>query len=211
MRLPSSAQQKSLASQVEAAEQHLETVQPYLTSRGISEETARRFRLGYDPADNRLVIPYLTPVGAWSVKRRCIAEHNCKDEGHGKYVYDSGAEVHLYNAQTLLEAEFVVVTEGELDAVTCEQAGIPAVAYPGASTWSKMRHWRWCFDSAQEVVVIADGDDPGVKAAGEVASSLRDAVAADVRTVKMPAGFDANRFVVEYGESELLYLLGWIE
>jgi DNA primase len=127
-----------------------------------------------------------------------------------KYSYDPGNQQHLYNAQTLIDADVVVVTEGELDAISVEQAGLPAVAYPGASTWQKMRHWPHCFDSVREVVVVADGDEPGVKAATTVTESLRRATAADVRLVLMPPGFDANAFLLAYSESDFLELLEWL-
>lgn len=213
MRLPSPAQQRSLESEIAAAQQALaksETAVSYLRSRNLTRETAERFRLGYDPRDNRLTIPYLHPGGAWHLKRRCIRDHDHKADDCPKYSYEAGVEMHLFNAQALLTADSVVVTEGELDAIACEQAGVAAVGYPGASTWARMRHWPLCFDSAEEVVVIADGDEPGTKAAGVVAKSLRQSVSADVRVVQMPPGEDASSFLQSRGDGEFLALIDWL-
>ena len=210
--MPSPGARSSLEERISSYETNIEAAIPYLTSREITRDTAARFRLGYDPATNRLTIPYLTPAGAWHVKRRCITDHDHKTVSCPKYVYDPGADHHLFNAQTLLKAEYVVLVEGEIDAITCEQHGIPAVAYPGVQAWPKHQHWRWCFDSCDEVVVVADADEPGRKAAGAVAQSLRQSINGDVRVVEIPGnnGEDANSFITEFGETEFLQLLEWI-
>jgi DNA primase len=208
LRMLSPAARASLESKVTEAEANLAGALPYLESRGITEDTARRFRLGY--LDGKLVIPYLSPAGPWHCKYRCISDHNCKDVGHGKYTYDSGAEHHLYNAQTLLTATGVIVTEGEIDAITAEQHDLPAVAYPGAETWAKYKFWRWCFDSVDEIVVVGDGDEPGRKAATSVSDSLRSSVTADVRMVVLPDGEDTNSFITKYGSGEYLAEIEWL-
>jgi len=211
MRMPSDALRKSLAAEIQSAAANLPGSPglDYLISRGITAETAEQFQLGYD--NNSLTIPYLTPAGPWTVKRRCIANHNCKDiDGHSKYMNTPGVELHLFNAQTLLTATSVVVTEGELDAVTAEQHGIPAVAFPGAQAWTKHRYWGYCFDSVDDVTVVADGDEPGRKAAEVVVKGLRELTTADVRLVVLPDGEDVNSLVRANGESVLLEVLGWL-
>lgn len=213
--MPSPQQRHSLQAQVETYHANLTgpdggEARAYLADRGLYQAAADRFRLGHtgengDPKTaNRLVIPYLTPAGPWHLKYRCLAEHDCKEAKHAKYIYDDGAEQHLYNASTLLTAERVAVVEGELDAVAVEMAGVPAVAYPGADTWKKNKHWRWAFDSCVEIVVIGDGDVPregkqvgvGEEAARSVADSLRSALPdVDVRVHVMPVGHDSNSFL----------------
>lgn len=225
MKLPSPEQRKLLDSQIN---RHHETVGPaesYLLGRGISSESITRFRLGFVDGGNgglttgRLAIPYLTPAGAFQIKYRCILDHNCKDHGHPKYYYPAGDSLHLFNAQTLRAADdIVVVVEGELDAIVVEQLGFPAVAYPGAESWKVNQHWRWCFDSVDEIVVVADGDEPkegsskgaGQIAAEQVAKSLRQAVDADVTVVTLPVPHDTNSYVIEYGDLDYLYRIGVI-
>lgn len=212
-RMPSSAARTSLASETEELHRNLDRVAPYLTSRGIGRDAAERFRLGFDPGAGRygLTIPYLTPAGPWQIKRRCAQQHDCKTEGHDKYLGEAGVKPHLYNAQCLLTAERVLIVEGELDVVACAQAGIPAVGVPGNHAWKAMsRPWRWCFDSVDEVVVVADGDDPGRKLAEQVAASLRDSIPGEVKVVVMPDGFDANRGLAENGEDWFLEKIGWV-
>lgn len=187
---------------IQAAHRNVHQAQAYLTKRGITEASTTRFRLGCE--NGRLTIPYLSPAGPWIVKTRCIHNHDCKDEGHAKYMLDVGSELHLFNAAALLDADLVVVTEGELDAITVTQLDIPAVAYPGTQMWKSHPHWRWCFDSTSEVVVVADGDEPGRKAAAVVADSLRGSVAADIRVVNLPDGYDSNSYITDNGDADYL-------
>lgn len=176
----------------------------YLASRGITPESIDRFKLGVDPDNNQLTIPYLSPAGPWLVKYRCLRDHDCKETGHARYFYDTGAGHHLYNASALLTADVAVVVEGELDAVTVTQVGLTAVAYPGTAAWKANPHWRWCFDSVDTIVVVADGDEAGRKAAAGVAESLRNSVNADVRTVILPDGEDSNSYLVNHGDYDYL-------
>lgn len=211
MRTPSSGVRNSLAELVDKYHTQIKDggAEDYLAARGINRRAIDRFKLGSD--GQRLVIPYLTPTGPWQLKYRCVADHDCKELGHGKYAYDDGAQQLLFNAQTLLKADRAVITEGELDAITVEMAGAPCVAYPGADTWKTNRFWAFCFDSCDEVIVVADGDEPGEKAAVGVAELLRSRLPdTDVRKVSMPPGMDANSYVNSEGQMAFLDLIGWI-
>lgn len=207
MKLPSSVARNSLAEKIRDAHRNVSSASHYLDSRGISTDSAELFQLGV--ADGRLTIPYLTPAGPLLIKYRCLQKHNCKEHGHGKYMYDTGASLHLYNASVLLTAELVVVVEGEIDAISVTQLGVPAVAYPGAGQWKAHPHWRWCFDSLDDVIIVADADEPGRKAAANVAESLRQSVSADVRVIHLPGddGTDTNSYIAQHGEHNYLQRL----
>lgn len=173
---------------------------PYLLARGISEQVASMFSIGFVPYGQgefggRVSIPYTTPAGVVAIKYRSV-----DGAQQPKYLNESGLGVRLYNAQALIRAEHrVVVTEGEFDAI-CVQAycGIPAVAYPGADTWSKFPHWRHCFEGIPEVIVVADGDEAGQKAAARVAESIGWS-ARVVRMPEVPDEKDANLYIVKHG------------
>lgn len=178
----------------------------YLANRGIIPRAIDQFKLGVDPASGRLTIPYLSPAGPWIIKYRCIEDHSCKDLGHGKYTNDVGAAIHLFNASALMGADVAVIVEGEIDAISVTQLGFTAVAYPGTAMWKANPHWRWCFDSLSDVIVVADADEQGRKAAAGVAESLRNSVSADVRVVHLPGddGTDSNSYINQYGETDYL-------
>jgi hypothetical protein len=170
---------------------------------------AGQFRLGYvaEPLPGHeyyrgmLAIPYLrrsTDKG-WSVvsiRFRCIEDH--EHHGHGKYNTIPGDKARLYNAIALTkENDRIAVTEGELDAVTASICGIPAVGLPGANSWQD--YFREPFLGYQNVYVLADGDEPGMRFAHSVGTHLPNAV-----TIPMPTGEDVNSFVLKNGKEALL-------
>lgn len=182
----------------------------YLLSRGLTDEVARMFSLGYvveGEFAGRLSIPYSTPGGVLQIKYRCTDASHHEGFKHTnkdcpKYLYESGTGTHLFNAQVLIHtADTVVVTEGEMDAI-CVQAytGIPAVAYPGVDTWQKHPHYRLCFEGVSEVIVVADGDKPGKESAKRVA----DSIGMSARVVEMPAGEDSNSYIASQGAGAYL-------
>lgn len=217
--LLSPAAKKSLTAKVQAYHDRLPDGPggSYLSSRGLNGNVSRKFLLGWVPYDDanasirgRLSIPYLTPTGPVSLKYRCINDHDCKDHGHSKYIYDAGESLRLYNASTLLHTDRVVLCEGEIDAITVESVGGCAVGYPGTAAWKANRHWRYVFDSCSELIIPADGDQPGRDSAESLRSILGDAVNADVRVVYLPDGEDCNSLVVSEGGMEFLDRIGWL-
>lgn len=199
------------------------TAREYLKGRGFDRDATVRFQLGkvageeigYDWLDDLLVIPYLTPAGPVAMKYRCLADHICKEHGHPKYLAEVGSDVHLFNAQTMIEAAGpVVIVEGEIDVMCIETmagGGLPTVGYPGVEMWEKYPHFRRCLDGAERKIVVADGDKvnpktgerPGLEAAKIVTRSLDDAT-----MVVMPEGYDSNSFVLEFGPEEFVKRLG---
>jgi DNA primase len=196
----------ALSAKAETFAQNLEPAVTYLLERGISREAAALFGLGYVPREasefaGRLAVPYRTPGGVVAIKYRAMDEPDPKY----KYLNEPGCGVHLYNAGVLLTADKVVLTEGELDAVAVQAyTGIPAVAYPGVSTWQSQEHFRLCFERHVEVVVIADADAVGREAAARVASSI----GYNARVIHIPDGMqDANYFIAQQGADAFLALI----
>lgn len=188
---------------------NLSRAEKYLFDRGISLEAAQAFGLGYVTEGQhagRLSVPYWTAAGVVDIKLRCTSSHDCKSADCPKYLPAMAANgQHLYNAQVLIQAaETAVVTEGELDAV-CVQSycAVPAVAFPGTESWNANRHWRHCFEGIAEVVVIADGDEVGHKAATKVAESI----GMSARVVDMPSKYDSNSYIQEKGANAFLELI----
>ena len=198
------SRKRQLSRQAEDYAGNLRKIEDYLLSRSISYEAAEMFGLGYvldGQFSGRLAVPYYTPAGVVALKYRCTEPHDCKTTGCTKYLYEAGCGTHLYNAQALIRADRAVLTEGELDAV-CVQAytGIPAVAYPGATTWQSQRHWPLCFEGLSEVVVIADGDGTGRKAAEQVAKTI----GLHARVVDLGDGHDSNSYLAAKGAASFL-------
>lgn len=179
----------------------------YLENRGL---LVPGYGLGYvkDPLPGHeaytgyLAIPYLrdTPgVGLTvaSIRFRCIRP-GCEHAGHGKYTSPAGSVTRLYNTRALTTASRVVaVTEGELDAVTATECGLPAVGVPGAENWKP--HYREPLLGYDRVYILADGDEPGERFATKVSRELANSV-----VIRMPPGDDTNSLVVREGRQALL-------
>ena len=185
----------------------------YLETRGLGwpslKETMDRFQLGFvgDPLPGHehfrgfLAIPYLrwSPHHDWavvSIRFRCIEDHDHK--GHGKYMTTAGDRPRLFNTLALLkDSAKIVITEGEIDAMTAQACGIPAVGVPGAQAWQP--YFKEPFLGYRNVYVLADGDDPGIQFANTVAATLPNA-----KVIPMPSGEDVNSLVLTKGKEALL-------
>ena len=138
MRL-SKSQRELLARATENYERNLVEIVPYLQSRGITEQTARMFRLGFvkdpeighEPYVGKLAIPYLTPSGVIDIRFRSL-----NNDGGPKYMSRPGATTHIFNISALNnDADCLAICEGELDTVVATQAGFNAVGLLGANNW----------------------------------------------------------------------------
>jgi DNA primase len=91
----------------------------------------------------------------------------------------------------------VAITEGEIDAITAQVCGLPAVGVPGAQAW--LPHFREPFLGYRDVFVLADGDEAGLRFANTVAGTLPNA-----KVIPMPPGQDVNSLVLSEGKQALL-------
>jgi DNA primase len=196
-----------------ANEYHVELAgspaEDYLGERGLLD-AAHQFLLGYvaSPAPGHeerftgmLSIPYLTPAGVAAFKFRRL------DDGNPKYQAPSGQRHHLYNVQAILDAlDYILLVEGELDAVAATVAGFKAVAVPGTNGWKP--HFRRCFDGIERVLIAtdndqkADGSNPGQELAKRLIDTLPNAV-----RVSLPIGEDINSTLVSQGAQFLTDLV----
>lgn len=119
------------------------------------------------------------------------------DGGKPKYMTMPGSKPRLYNTHALTRySKDMAITEGELDAVTAELAGVPAVGVPGAQMWKP--YFRELFMGYRNVNILADGDEAGLAFAQQVAKTLPNA-----RIIPMPDGEDVNSLVLNRGKEAL--------
>lgn len=211
MAAPSKEQLKFLERAVLQYAENLDVAGEWLEGRGIDLEFARSSGLGvvknplpgHEHLDGRLAIPYLTDVGPVAITFRCILPHDCKDiPRHQKIGKRKGTETRLYGVQTYDWAdEWIVLTEGEIDALTYHQMGVPALGVPGAEVWEE--HWANFLEDFSRVYVAEDGDDAGKDLWLNASENLSNAI-----RMRMPDGEDVNSMYVKLGEE---YLLGRIK
>jgi DNA primase len=199
----------------------------YIKARGL-ESVADRFTLGWvgsaltghEQKSGSLVLPYLRPAGGphavATLRFRCIADKCVRDEagnflapslkenhsGHGKYLSLPGDMPRLFNTRSLITSSpFIVLTEGEFDAMAWESVGAPAVAYQGTSTWRD--HFIPPLLGFGTVYIIADGDEPGIAAAEKLAAQLPNA-----KVIVLGDGHDSNSYLHEFGAAALRERIG---
>lgn len=180
---------------------------PYLSQRGISEQTARMYRLGYvavppvrgdDEYVGRLSIPYV-------VKNNTVVDIRYRAIGPGdepKYKSRPGTQARLFGVTALLrDTDTIVLCEGEIDTITMNQMGVAAVGVPGANAWKD--HWRLLFADYDNIVVLCDGDQAGRDFGKRMAEKID-----NVQVVHLPDGTDVNDLYCNGGESLLREKVG---
>lgn len=187
-----------------------EKARSYLHGRGISDESAKVFQLGvvtdpepeHVPLVGMLSIPYLTRTGVVGFKTRQLETYR-----EPKYMVPAGQKTGMFNTAALFTPlSFVVVCEGELDAVIASQCGLPAVGIPGVQAW-KAWHGRM-LDGFEHVVVLGDNDvkedgsNPGRELAERICGELGQATAA-----WLPAGSDVTDVFLSGGRDAVIGLL----
>jgi len=187
----------------------------YLAGRGISEQTAARFRLGTitDPIEGHqgyegwLAIPYFTALDL------CVGfKFRRLDDGKPKYGAPVGQKSHLFNVVATLSAtKSIVICEGEFDAIVMEaNCGIPAVGVPGVAAWKP--YYQKLFNGFDIVYVVGDNDvkedgtNPGAEFSRRVASEISNS-----QIVTLPPGLDITDFYLANGKDATANLVGGVQ
>lgn len=191
-----------------------------------NQKDLSRFQIGFveDPLPGHewykgwLAIPYLRwapgredeDLRGWSVatmKFRCLEQHggSCEDAHPrlGKYMAHGGANTHIFNTLALQHTDDeIAICEGEIDAITANLCGIPAIGVPGVQNWKD--HYFRLLKGYKKIWMFADGDSYGEGLAKKIADRMGDKVA----IIKMPDKEDVNSMVGKYGKQALLKGMG---
>ena len=205
---PSASLKESLERRVATYQGQMTTeAAQYFVSRGIDRATAIEFRLGFvaEPLEGdeyltgRVVIPNLGPTDVHSIKYRLLGD------GPDKYLFTAGTGARMFNPRAVVTAgNIIAITEGEIDCITLNMIGVPAVGIPGVRGWKK--HYRRIFTGFHKVYVVGDNDDKrgeGKDFQQKVASEIYGSVCCN-----MSKGHDVNSLFVEQGREAVLNVLG---
>lgn len=201
----SKSQRELLAKATENYERNLGEALPYLQSRGITEETARMFRLGFvknpetghELYQGKLSIPYLTPSGVIDIRFRSLS-----NESGPKYLSRPGASTHIYNITALNKDNgMLVICEGEIDTIIATQVGLIAVGLPGANNWKPF--YSRVLDGWDKIMLFCDGDNAGREMAKTISRELD-----NVFPVFMPDNQDVNDVFLAEGAEGLRKRVG---
>lgn len=178
--------------------------QEYLRQRMISDETIEHFKLGYNPENDRVVIPY--PNTDFRTERR-LRENQGK-----KYLYPSGETVPLFVINEAKTGLFFI-TEGQIDALSMYQAGARnVIALGGGLSENKKKIIKSM--NITGGIIIADRDSEeqrdgltaGEKIAREVESLLSEDKICSV-IIYPPIGCKDSNDILRKDQNELTNLL----
>ncbi|MER5441147.1 toprim domain-containing protein [Streptomyces sp. NPDC002790] len=163
--------------------------------------------VGHERYRGHLAIPYLRPAGGQfavaTLRFRRIDSITAADAaalgefedplGGAKYLSLPGHSPLMFNTQALLtHLPYVALCEGELDAMSAEAAGVPAVGLPGVSSWRD--HFDPAFAGFESVFVIGDGDQAGRQFTEKMCERLPNA-----KPIDLGDGQDVNSFIQQHG------------
>lgn len=166
----------------------------YLTrDRGLTPDILNSYKVSATPEDNAIIFSFLRDGELVSAKRLML--ERTQDGKKDIRPTESGCEPALFGWQAIpADARAVVITEGEIDAVSCAQLGHPALSVPfgggigGKQAWIEIEYDR--LDRFDEIFLCFDNDREGQAAVNEIADRLG---VHRIRVVDIPAPHkDAN-------------------
>lgn len=162
----------------------------WLKGRGLTPETIAAFRIAEQTRGDKTyaVFPYLRDGELVNVKYRNIAEKkDMRQEG--------GAEPCLFGWHLIdPKARTVAICEGEIDAMTLHQCGVPALSVnAGAGNHQWLENDWERLDRFSEILIFFDNDDAGKAGAQEIVRRLG---LERCKLVTLPAK-DANDYLLQ--------------
>jgi DNA primase len=155
--------------------QNIDHAHAYLNERGITEETAQKFGVGYfagkGTMHNRLVVPIHNPEG-----ELVAYAGRSLDGSEPRYKFPAGfhKSLELFNLNRVRGEYAGVLVEGFFDCMKVSHAGFASVALMG-STMSTAQQ-NLLAENFGQVVLMLDGDEAGRKATEEIHERLRQVV-----------------------------------
>lgn len=187
----------------EAALRNVELTHWFADKRGFTEDTLRRFELGWD--GERVTIPVRDENGKLVNVRRYARDSKGESGKMLPLMTGAGPDVttRLYPMPPAMFGE-VLLVEGEWDAILAQQYGFTEAmsVTAGAGNWNPS---LTALFAGRTVIIAYDNDDAGRKGAIRVASILASAdQGTNVRILQipnLPSKGDITDFFVEQGRS----------
>lgn len=151
----------------------------YLSFRGISQDTATAYKLGYDPRKGLLIIP---------ASRYYYAARFIDPDAPRRYDNPKGAKTELFNAQAIYNKDGlpVFVVEGAFDALSIIEAGGLAVALNSTSNYNKLLEMLTEQKTKNTLILCLDNDDAGADKTQGIIKGLQELnishITADIAT-----------------------------
>ncbi len=167
----------------------------YLNGRGIPPESMKRFKLGLREKNGKrwLAIPLLSGSEWVNVKYRSLPP------AEKAFEREYGCRSVLFNGNAVGKHEEIIITEGELDAITLLRNGFENVVGTTVGAGSFDADWVSALGKVKKIYLCYDSDEAGQKGAASVAKRLG---YNKCRNVVLPDAKDANEFFQKHGAGD---------
>lgn len=170
----------------------------YLGERGISKRVQEKFKIGrMEDSKGEVSFPWTDEVTGEivSIKHRSTA---------GKYMYyepgGRGINTLVYGLHEAKNEDYVVIVEGEIDAMSFVQAGINAVAV-GTNSISRTQVEKIKYQYFDTIYLGGDGDEAGFNLDKEVSGHFLGL--STINYISLRENKDPNDILLEEGEEGL--------
>lgn len=176
----------------------------YFVRRGLSADTVDRFRLGYDPRRDCVVLPC---DGGSFVCRSVGEKHYYNEKDRPSPLFQSHLLTGLSREGEEVPRQPVFIVEGVFDALSIEELGYRACAMNGAGNREKLAALLDGLPENSPVLLLPDHD----RAGEEWSSALRDRFPWLYRCPDLPTGKDINEYLLADREGAAWFLQDAVE
>src|ERR1035438_3946315 len=167
---------KVIALEWKVIEKYMNSVPQYVLNRGITIETAKAWRLGYNKIFQRVMMPEIDRRNRLvGYAQRSIGEPT---GDYPKYLFNTGfMKMNFLYGENLitLERGDIVLVEGQFDALKVYQAGCNVLAIRGSEISDvQARKTIELLPPDKRIIVMMDGDKAGRKVTDSIMDKLKD-------------------------------------
>ncbi len=187
-----------------------EKVIRYFESRGISQGILEQEHIGFEESYGKgwIKFPYFYNSVCVNVKYRTATKDFRQEKGGKKCLYRRDKAMGSTQKE-------LVITEGEIDALSCLVAGYEAVSIPDGAPSENSKNFSTKFDFLkgteklfsrfEKIIIAGDNDAPGKRAVQELGRRIG---VEKCFVVEYPAGCkDCNDVLVKHGKEALVEVL----
>lgn len=133
----------------------------YFKKRGISEDTLKKYNIGYDD-EGCIIFPYYKNDVLVNIKKR-------RNLGNGKkeFIQTKDSEKTFFGMDLVKGQKDLIIVEGEIDVLSFAEQGIYAVSVPQGGSDSKLECLQNCsndfLESFETFIIAVDNDEVGNK------------------------------------------------
>lgn len=172
----------------------------YLAKRGITEESVKRFKLGFTRryGQDWLAIPSFEDNIPKLLKFRKLPPD--ENEKLDKYIREEGSKSILFNGDVLKKNNIIFIAEGELDAITAIQNGYENTIGITGGAGTLLPEWYDQLIMVDKLILILDPDEVGQNAARDIWAERLGV--SRCWNVKLPEDYDINKYFQDHTKEE---------